>query len=201
MALEARNVILVNHGSFNPPHRGHVAMMKIAKERLEKDGYRVTGGILAITHGSHIRHKGSRAMKDEVRVQCIDRIAADMGETWLCGDGRGVHYTGAGRMIQGCLKSEFPDLLAFDVRGADLAGKYGVKYDQPKVYVGRAGSVLPAEGKGPTLVCDATDDELATFSSTKVREAMEKRNCPELIKLVGDSTAGFLMELGEEAWQ
>ena len=44
-----RRVILVTHGSMNPIHRGHIAIMVSAKALLESQGFEVVEGVIAIT--------------------------------------------------------------------------------------------------------------------------------------------------------
>mmetsp|Transcript_28816 Transcript_28816/g.79422 ORF Transcript_28816/g.79422 Transcript_28816/m.79422 type:complete len:221 (+) Transcript_28816:188-850(+) len=193
------DAVLVNHGSFNPPHRGHVAMMLLAKRRLELEGYCVVSGILGITGAAHIRGKGAPALADELRVQCCDLLCAEMGEGWIKGDGRGVRYTSGQRMING-IANEYRGVTFFIVKGADLAERYGVRYGgAPQIFVGRAGCPLLADGPGTFSVAAAEDT--GDFSSTKLRRALEARDAAALERLAGKDVAAFLRDLPVHAWR
>ena len=67
----AKLAFLVCHGSFNPVHNGHLAIMTAAQRILERDGYRVVASILAPTDRAHIMGKGAAAMVDEHRYETL----------------------------------------------------------------------------------------------------------------------------------
>ena len=57
ISLNTRKMaILLNHGSFNPVHAHHVAMMQEAKIVFENSGYAVCLGIMAIAPRDRIIH-------------------------------------------------------------------------------------------------------------------------------------------------
>lgn len=192
--------ILVNHGSFNPPHRGHLIMMCAARRRLEAEGYSVIAAHLGITDASHIRGKGSPVLEDHCRVLCINTLAGEIGEPWIIGDASGVQCNSGSKMAV-MLAQARPGITAFNVKGADLAEKYGVRYGSPTIWIGREGSKLPEEhAKGPTF-CLAVDGETGDFSSTKVRVALNDSNIEALQHMTGPATAEYLLNLPAECWR
>ena len=92
-------VVLVNHGSFNPPHRGHIHTMIAAKQRLATEGYTDFHGVLAITHSDHIKGKGAKALMEDARLQCIDLICTNSDQSWIHADGQGIDVTSGDEMI------------------------------------------------------------------------------------------------------
>ena len=51
--------LLINHGSFNPVHLGHLQMMTDAKAGLEGLGYRIVQGFLELASQTRLRDKGA----------------------------------------------------------------------------------------------------------------------------------------------
>jgi len=47
-------VVLLSTGGFFPIHKGHIHMMELARESIEKEGYSVVGGYLSPSHDSYM---------------------------------------------------------------------------------------------------------------------------------------------------
>ena len=92
-------VFLVNHGSFNLPHRGLIHTMIAAKQGLATEGYTAYHGVLAITHSDHIKGKGAKALMEDARLQCIDLICTNSDQSWIHADGQGIDVTSGDEMI------------------------------------------------------------------------------------------------------
>jgi hypothetical protein len=46
--------VLITTGAMNPCHRGHVKMMSLAKEEVEKHGWTCIGGVLSPSHDLYV---------------------------------------------------------------------------------------------------------------------------------------------------
>lgn len=57
---EGKAHILLSTGSFNPIHEGHIKMMDLAKEELNKNNMIVLGGFLSASHDGYVFTKDTR---------------------------------------------------------------------------------------------------------------------------------------------
>ena len=135
--------VIVVHASFNPVHEQHIRMVIEAHDCLEKAGYCVSKGILAITDRSRLVEKGVEAITDAHRLAAL-KYACD-GIDWLVPERRGVKY-GSGRQLAEELAGELrkknpqePQPWIFVVVGADIAVRYPQDLHGPTVVVGRKG--------------------------------------------------------------
>jgi len=195
-----RPAFLLCHGSFNPVHRHHFEMMVAARACLEKAGFRVVRGLLAITHGRRMAHKGVAAVSDVHRLAALRRGCEAVGAGWLAPEPRGVEYGSGGRLAQGLrseLLAEEPGAVIFKLVGADTALRYTNELrGGPTVVIGREGcaqelleAARDAEKQmraGELFVVDELSGE--ECSSTKLRAALAhgdgeavRRMCPEAV--------------------
>lgn len=68
-----KNIILVNDGSFNPVHRGHIDVTLAAKKFAENNGYHVVGLYMSPKHDNWLKRKFSG--KDENIIPAPSRLA------------------------------------------------------------------------------------------------------------------------------
>eukprot|EP00971_Amphidinium_carterae_P164698 3265143-Amphidinium_carterae.1 len=117
--------VLVNHGSFNPPHWGHIQMMAKAKLRLEEAGYEVVLGLMAITNRSRIWQKNAKALPDQFRIDLLNKLShAAQHSVWLKGDIRGIEFKSYWQMTMSILQQDYPDHTIFGVVGGDYCRGY-----------------------------------------------------------------------------
>ena len=195
-----KKAYLLNHGSFNPAHKGHAGMMQKAKERLENAGWQVVAASLAPASDQYILHKMRRlgrpdreALALDLRVRTCEAVSADLG--WLSCDRRGALYRSAPHMARTLLSEEQRGVVIFSVIGADVARK-GIA-DFPHVVVARAGSELQFETdeKRHHYVAEFGEDlGFHGFSSTAVREAMRAGNWDGVAEMCGAGAADLLRE-------
>ena len=180
--------VIVVHASFNPVHRQHIEMVIEARDRLEKAGYCVSKGILAITNQSRLAQKGVEAITDAHRLAAL-KYACD-GIDWLVPERRGVEY-GSGRQLAEELAGELreknpqkPQPWIFVVVGADIAVRYPQDLRGPTVVVGRKG-LSSMESATLTQIVEEMAWRRWTFfvldelpgdecSSTKLRRALQQ---------------------------
>jgi nicotinic acid mononucleotide adenylyltransferase len=81
-----KNIVLLTTGGFSPIHAGHVAMMKRAKLRLEKAGYRVVGGYISPSHDKYVsvKNNGSAELDSAHRIDLCEDAVLD--SDWLMVD-------------------------------------------------------------------------------------------------------------------
>lgn len=66
--------VLLSTGAFGPPHLGHLDMMEVARERVEREGFDVIAGYLSPGHDEYMRLKcGDEALP---ATDCIELCAA-----------------------------------------------------------------------------------------------------------------------------
>jgi len=191
--------VLVNHGSFNPPHRGHVQMMDQARRRLEAAGYQVVAGIMGITSQKWIWIKGAKALKDQRRVDLINLLAGEAGTSqWLRGDIRGRDYKSYWEMISNLLQGEYQDHKLFGVVGGDWCrGEFPIG---PCVCVHRSGHEDPVERTEEDHFI-ASHDATSTFSSTRVRRSLQDSTLEQLADLVGEAASAKLRSIPPGDWR
>jgi len=82
---ERRLVVLMEGGSFNPVHMGHVETMQIAKAMLEAQGSIVLGGYFSPAHDEYVRGKlSAEALSAVHRLRLIEKAVLD--SDWLMAD-------------------------------------------------------------------------------------------------------------------
>lgn len=91
-------VVALSTGGFYPVHRGHTAMMDIARSALEDRGWHVLGGYLSPGHDHYVGSKAADAPDAERRLRLCEDATAD--SDWLMVDpwealhtGRAVNFT------------------------------------------------------------------------------------------------------------
>ena len=210
-------LVLVTHGSFNPVHRGHVAMMVRSKRFLEEEGFAVVGGVMAITRAEHIRAKGKQAYSDDVRCRLLALACAS--EPWLrhCG-GAGVQVTSARAYASAHLaelgRQHGVPVRTATVEGSDVYLRYGKPAPKPEqltLVVARAGELAQAAERVRTHkaaasvrvlsaasgeVDAAVDQGMEDASSTLVLQVLKRGDRLACVDLCGEAVAEELLRVG-----
>ncbi len=91
MRLEKRGgnqkqVVLLTTGGFSPIHNGHLSMMEVAKQEVEKRGYQVVGGYFSPSHDDYVSQKygGEAELNSQHRIY-LSQLAVHESD-WLMVD-------------------------------------------------------------------------------------------------------------------
>ena len=185
--------IIAMHGSFNPPHLGHISMMVRAREVLQARGYDVDGEF-ATTSASWIQGKHTRAMKTAVRIGLLERMIESEGaDSWLQAfDGSAVDSTSGwlGMSVQG------KNTLPVHVGGVDVMENYNERPPAggEQIVVGRSGHP-PWEPQSSKVTYLQADQAFGGTSSTAVNAAMQAGKWEVVASMCGAEVAAMLRAL------
>eukprot|EP00928_Gymnodinium_smaydae_P089733 TRINITY_DN73644_c0_g1_i1.p1 TRINITY_DN73644_c0_g1~~TRINITY_DN73644_c0_g1_i1.p1 ORF type:complete len:242 (+),score=44.35 TRINITY_DN73644_c0_g1_i1:50-727(+) len=193
--------VLVNHGSFNPVHCGHIEMMVQAKAAVEAVGYVVLKAVLAPTSAEWIEYKGAQALDPTTREGAL-RAAVKPHNSWLEVDMRGTQVASGGVMLRSLILPELEPkhgaVVGFSIRGADLGPPK--KFGTPTVCIDR-GPGTGLKEKIAEINCDSEGlprhiyvPPLGEESSTKVRTALLNGRLAEIESLCGSDVAAYLWQ-------
>lgn len=81
---ENKNIVLVNDGSFNPVHRGHVEVTLAAKKYVESEGYNVVSLYMSPKHDEWLQKKfqnkpGEQIIPGEHRLAMVRQAVQGTG--------------------------------------------------------------------------------------------------------------------------
>jgi len=219
-AAKAHAVILTT-GGMNPSHLGHVQLLHQARKRLEKEGYLVVGMWLSPSHDDYVQPKARNlktiGLSADFRVEVARRSVkedplVDVG-SW---ESRRVGYWPDFDEVTGALKKELDKLQkekqimlspkVFYACGTDHAAKCGLysgvaSWADGVVVVPRVGEATQNEKpEKHVFVAEPCTGEAASFSSTKVREAIAQNNFEYVARSMSGKAADFLLHPDEETY-
>jgi ribA/ribD-fused uncharacterized protein len=208
MASQPRRVVLCTHGSFNPVHRGHVAMFRSAREALQTQGHSVVAGVIAITPARHILRKNTPPMHDELRLELIRLACHSEGMDWIQAID-GTAYKSCQQFIRGeeaSLKRQLgrQDLVFAELLGSDVLLRYPPRQadSRMRVVICRAGDEERARQQAArscspatTVLLSQPSAALAVASSTRARAALAHADAAEVAALCGQAIAVRLQQL------
>lgn len=216
-----KRAILLTTGAMNPIHLGHVNMVKLAKEYLEKKrGYKVLGAYVSPSHDNYVvnskcRSKSGRLCeRAPVRFDLVKEAVKD--DPWIHAGAFEVNY-----LSKGTYDPDYPKVLRafsetvnplgssdeqidiFYVCGADhsynLGGGNPFNMGLPKV----SAVVIPREGdKGvddsghQIFNTGKLDTQYGGYSSSDVAEALKERDNPEWEKFLHPNVIKKIKEFG-----
>lgn len=179
-------IILVSGGSYNPVHKMHIHSYNLAKKALESENKQVIGGFLVPTSNNYVYGKlYNDAIELKHRVEMIKLSTENSDFIGVCPWGY-VSGFSAGYRIAEILKGYYPELRdrlqIYFVVGADFAFRCGLWGLNERIFViarGEETNLLRESMKKDRRSEDESfmifeSEECFDFSSTKVREQMEK---------------------------
>ena len=179
-------------------------MMQIAKECLEKNGFKVIQGLMGVTSQERLNLKCKVAIPTDTRIKLINMACNEPGKDyeWIQADDRGTKFT-SGTAYASHLRQrghyQLSKTTIFKVMGSDTAIRFKNDVDDPTIIVARSGHAdqlryletrLRVASKNQRrydlFVCEKVP--LKSFSSTEVRAALENEDwttvsemCPQAI--------------------
>lgn len=202
--------VVLTTGAMNPAHRGHAALLHQAAARLERDGYEVLGGYLSATHDGYVqpkcRHLGTVGFSGEFRAEIARRAVQDdpfvSAGFWEVAQ---PDFEDFPNVSANCVKEFADQAKVFYACGTDHAERCCLTRGM-RTSAGRVGVVVvPREGDRPprevadtVWVAEPASGEIASFSSTKVRQAMERGDFEYISTAMSPSAAELLLAPSEE---
>lgn len=126
VVMKENPAVLYATGAFGPLHDGHISMMEVARERVEREGFNVVGGWFGLSHESYVREKYDHwLVSAERRIEfALEKLNSDswLGlETWVCLNADSeVNFVERVDLLEGFfLESGLGDVPVFFVYGSD----------------------------------------------------------------------------------
>ena len=196
---------------MNPVHRGHVAMLHQAAARLELEGYAVLGGWLSPSHDAYLQPKArhlntiglSAAFRLEAaRLTLSEDSLVEVGHWEASQPGHWPDFPVVCAALQQELRSTLlpgADVTVFYVCGTDHADKCGLAYGMGRglgvVVVPRAGQTTSKDDPASLVyIAEPALGDMADFSSTKVRDAISRRDIEYIGHAQSDHAAKLLLQ-------
>lgn len=212
--------VILTTGAMNPPHRGHAQLLQQARHRLEKEGYDVLAAWLSPTHDGYVRKKalsmGTLHLSGAFRLYLAKLMLH--GDDFLALGAWEAQYPGhwpdfpkvvltlqeelqenhldAAPLLKG--KNGSP--MVFYACGTDHAKKCGLYQRAFGIDTGTV--VVPRDGEKPGQECKAKNvfvaepapGDVATFSSTGIRNALKENNVDYIRSAIAPAAAEFLLQ-------
>ena len=215
--------VLLTTGAMNPVHKGHLSLIYQSKLRLYKAGYEVVGAWLSPSHDLYLQPKAKKlktiGLSAPFRAELIKQtVAVDplidiglwesslklSGSDWGPSDYPYVCLS-LKEQIEKEFGSKYGEITVFYTCGTDHAQKCDL-YNGPHKWGGVV--VVPREGdtigkENPDLkvyVAEPSKGDIASYSSTLIRAAIEENNRDDVRKMMSDRAARFLLETTDEEY-
>ncbi|CAE7473347.1 unnamed protein product [Symbiodinium natans] len=199
-ASTLRPCVLLTTGAMNPPHKGHAQLLRQAADRLHREGYCVLGAWMSPSHDDYVGPKacrlgtlhlssGLRLKLAHLMVSEDDLVAVGSWEANVTG--RWPDFPEVAVELEKKMQEQIadPESLGsmprvFYACGTDHAKRCGL-YQGFGRFGGDAENVgvvvVPREGEVPqpespgkfVFVASAAPGDVASFSSTKIRESFK----------------------------
>eukprot|EP00927_Polykrikos_kofoidii_P035842 TRINITY_DN30352_c0_g1_i1.p1 TRINITY_DN30352_c0_g1~~TRINITY_DN30352_c0_g1_i1.p1 ORF type:complete len:277 (+),score=48.08 TRINITY_DN30352_c0_g1_i1:113-943(+) len=213
--------VILTTGGMNPLHRGHVQLLHQARQRLEEEGYGVVAMWLSPSHDAYVAPKavklGTIGLSSGFRIEAARRAVAcdDFVEigSWEASPARGSWpdfpvvatalqtFLASQPEAKSLLQGNLSHVQVFYACGSDHASKCHLfhKSISPERLIGvvvvpRAGDSVGAEVPHRLVfVAQPAGGEVATFSSTLLRKAIQEGDEEYVTKAMSPSAAQLLL--------
>lgn len=210
---------ILTTGAMNPLHRGHLQLLHQAKVRLEAEGFGVLGAWLSPSHDGYVQPKAKSlktvGLSAGFRIQAARLTAAadelvDVGSWEASQPGGWPDFPEVTAALKAELEStatlaEARDkgvrVTVFYACGTDHAAKCGL-YRGLGAKRGLGVVVVPRDGEKPlkgdcpedlVYIAEPAGGEVASFSSTKLRQALERGDEDYIASAMSPDAAQFLL--------
>jgi len=217
--------VVLTTGAMNPPHQGHAQLLRQARARLEALGHTVLGGWVSPSHdlyvGPKARRLGTVHLSADLRIYLARSLV--QGDDFLSVGTWEARFPGfwpdfpeVAQTLQEhlrCLKDQpgIPpewvdaDIKVFYACGTDHAKRCGLYGGFPNdiglVVVPRQGEVPEAEKKSQfVFVAEPSAGEVASFSSTKIRQALKREDADYVTRAISQEAAKLLLRPSPTEW-
>lgn len=203
--------VVLTTGAMNPVHRGHAQQLHQARERLEAAGYRVLTAWLSPSHDGYVQPKCSRlrtvGLSAPFRLELARRALelddfVSVGAWEATKEGTWPDFPVVANALQDELRRhrDCRGLQVFYVCGTDHFRKCGLHTGMRS---GVGVVAVPRGGDGPmgrekpeklVYVAKAAEGEVAGYSSTQVRAALEANDLDYVRRAISPSAAQLLLQ-------
>ena len=199
--VDAVSCLLLTTGAMNPVHRGHVGMLQAAADRARAAGYHVLGSFISPSHDGYVQPKaaslGTFGLSARFRLEVARRAVVSVPlvavASWE------ADFVGSWPdfpVVCSALQAQTGgEVRVLYVCGTDHATKCGLWKGTRKfgvIVVPRPGEAVCMEMDNVLVSAPAAGDA-ASFSSTKLREAIRKRDEAAVLAFMGAPEAAALV--------
>lgn len=188
-------VVLAATGAFSPAHRGHVAMMRSARETVEEAGHEVLGGYLCPDHDQYVSAKYDGQAARPIQDRISEAQSLLRSSSWLMVDpwpgrvaDRALNFTDVLAHLQHSLRrlQGMADVQVWMVLGSDNQG-FADALPGGCVIVPRDGH--PVLGPASDRCLHARSTAYGWESSTRVRQSRSRSAPPRRLYAMRDDLA------------
>lgn len=194
-----RTIIIIG-GSFNPPTNAHMMLAQITKKQTNADFVLFVPAKISYMM-EWKKYQNSNILSDDIRMQALESLENEWLKIERCeldGNVSGTSYD-----TLNYIKNKYQTQRVYFAIGSDKLDEIPRWYNSEELLkenkfiviqrnnddiqqIIKESAFLKSHNES-FIICDEADDSTQQISSTKAREAMEKRDYDEIRKIVPDS--------------
>lgn len=194
-----RTIIIIG-GSFNPPTNAHMMLAQITKQQANADFVLFVPAKISYMM-EWKKYQNSDILSDDIRMQALESLENEWLKIERCeldGNVSGTSYD-----TLNYIKNKYQTQRVYFAIGSDKLDEIPRWYNSEELLkenkfiviqrnnddiqqIIKESAFLKSHNES-FIICDESDDSTQQISSTKAREAMEKRDYDEIRKIVPDS--------------